>query len=81
MPVDGAAALSDISECLRHLACGYGLDPRERAACLCFLEAGLPGIGPGELQTVQKILVASRRRARPATREGQRTVHPAQGNG
>ena len=62
---DSAAALSDISECLRHLACGYGLDVRERAACLRLLEAGIPGMERPELQAAAKILQASRRLTGP----------------
>ncbi len=60
-----AAAVSDalraIAECLRHLACGYGLDPRERAACLTLLAAGIPGVDTTDLQTAGKILASSRR--------------------
>ena len=58
---DGAAALSDISECLRYLACGYGLDPRERSACLSILEAGLRSLDVADLQAAVKILESSRR--------------------
>lgn len=61
VPADGAAALSDISECLRHLACGYGLDPRERAACLAILEAGIPGMEPADLAAMAKLLQVPRR--------------------
>ena len=58
---DSAAALSDISECLRHLACGYGLDPRERAACCAILEAEIPGMDPADRQAAGKILQVQRR--------------------
>ena len=58
---DSAAALSDISECLRHLACGYGLVPAERAACLAILEAGIPGVDPAELAAAMKSLAISGR--------------------
>ena len=61
VPADGTAALSDISECLRHLACGYGLLPAERAACLAILAAGISGIDPADLAAVGKILQAPRR--------------------
>ena len=61
VPADGAAALSDISECLRHLACGYGLVPAERAACLAILEAGIPGMEPADLATTTKLLQVPRR--------------------
>ena len=61
-----AAAVSDalraIAECLRHLACGYGLDPRERAACLTLLAAGIPGVDSTDLQTVRKVLGQSAHR-------------------
>ena len=60
-PADGAAALRDLSECLRHLACGYGLDPRERAAAIAILEAGIPGVDVGDLQAAVKILQSSQR--------------------
>ena len=60
VPADGAAALSDISECLRHLACGYGLDPRERAASLAILEAEIPGMDPADRQAAGKILQVQR---------------------
>ncbi len=62
-PMDGAAALSDISECLRHLACGYGLDPRERAACLRLLKAGIAGGDAADLQAAVKVLQSQRRLA------------------
>ena len=59
VPVDGAAALQAIAECLRHLACGYGLDPRERAACIELLQAGVPGIDRADLAAAVKILASS----------------------
>jgi hypothetical protein len=61
VPADGAAALHDLAECLRFLACGWILDPRERAACLAILEAGIPGMERPALQAAAKILQASRR--------------------
>lgn len=61
VPVDGAAALHDLAECLRFLACGYGLDPRERAACLAILEAEIPGMDPADRQAAGKILQVQRR--------------------
>ena len=65
MTEDGAAALEALAECLRFLACGYGLDPRERAACLRLLEAGIPGpdVDPADLQAAGKLLQAPRRLA------------------
>jgi hypothetical protein len=56
-----AEALRAIAECLRHLACGYGLLPAERSACLRLLEAGIPGVGDADLAAARKILAASRR--------------------
>ena len=61
VPADGTAALQALAECLRFLACGYGLDPRERVACLAILEAGIPGIDPSDLQSAAKLLAASGR--------------------
>ena len=60
-PVDGAAVLEALAECLRHLACGYGLNPRERAACVAILEAGIPGMDPADLQAATKLLASSGR--------------------
>jgi hypothetical protein len=60
VPADGAAALEALAECLRFLACGYGLDPRERAACLAILEAGIPGADPADLAAVTKLMQAPR---------------------
>ena len=60
VPMDGTAALRDLAECLRHLACGYGLDPRERAACLRLLDAGIAGVDAADLQAATKILQSSR---------------------
>ena len=51
-----AAALEALAECLRFLACGYGLDPRERAACLAILEAGIPDVAPVDLAAAAKLL-------------------------
>ena len=61
VPVDGTAALEALAECLRHLACGYGLNPRERAACVAILEAGIPGMDPADLQAATKLLASSGR--------------------
>ena len=47
-PVDGTAALEALAECLRHLACGYGLDPRERAACIAIVDAGILDVAPAD---------------------------------
>ncbi len=54
-------ALRALSVCTRHLAYGYGLDPRERAACLTLLEAGIPGTDAADLAAATKILAATRR--------------------
>jgi hypothetical protein len=61
VPVDDAAALRDVAECLRHLACGYGLDPRERAACLRLLKAGIPDADSADLAAATKLLQAALR--------------------
>ena len=61
MPADGAAALQALAECLRHLACGYGLDPRERGACIANLEAGILGVADADLAAVAKLLQVRRR--------------------
>ena len=60
-PIEAPRALS---VCLRHLACGYGLDPRERTACLTLLAAGIPGVDTTALQAAGKILSATRRLGR-----------------
>ena len=64
VPVDGAAALCDVAECLRHLACGYGLDPRERAAAIAILEVRVPGVPDAEFAAARIILAATRLTAR-----------------
>jgi hypothetical protein len=60
-----AAAVSDalraIAECLRHLACGYGLMAAERAAAIAILAAGIPGTDAAALAAAAKILRSSRR--------------------
>ena len=58
---DPLEALLAHSICLRDLACGYGLLPVERSACLSILRAGLPGVDATERSAVQKTLAASRR--------------------
>jgi hypothetical protein len=60
VPVDGTAALEALAECLRHLACGYGLNPRERAACIAIVEAGILDVAPADLQAAGKLLQAAR---------------------
>ncbi len=54
-------ALRALSVCLRHLAYGYGLDPRERTAALTLLAGGIHGVDAADLAAAQKILAASRR--------------------
>ena len=53
---DPAGALAAVATCLRHLAYGYGLDPREREACLRLLQRPLPDAGPADIDAVRKIL-------------------------
>ena len=60
-PPDPAASLAALSWCLRAVARGWALDPRERAACLAILEPGIPGVAVADLAMTQKILAASRR--------------------
>ncbi len=60
-PVDGTAALEALAECLRHLACGYGLDPRERAACIAIVDAGILDVAPADFQAAGKLLASSGR--------------------
>ena len=60
-PPDPAASLTALSWCLRAVACGWSLDPRERAACLAILEPGIPGVAVADLAMTQKILAVSRR--------------------
>ncbi len=55
---DGAAALQALAECLRFLACGWTLDPRERSACVAILEAA------------RKIIEQSGQRRLPARARG-----------
>jgi hypothetical protein len=59
--VAAAEALYAISWCLRAVAQGWALDPRERAAALAILAAGIPGIDPADLAAAKKILAATRR--------------------
>ncbi len=61
---DPIEALRALSVCLRHLSCGYGLDPRERDACLTLLAAGIPGVDTADLQTAEKLLQVPRRLGR-----------------
>ncbi len=56
-----AEALGALSWCLRAVAQGWSLDPRERDACLSLLAAGIPGTDAADLAMTQKILAASRR--------------------
>jgi hypothetical protein len=57
-------ALHAISWCLRHLACGWSLDPRERAAAIELLAGGIPGADGADLEAATKILASSRRLGR-----------------
>ncbi len=59
-PPDPAASLTALSWCLRARACGYGLDRRERAACLTLLEAGIPRVDTADLEAAAQILRSSR---------------------
>ncbi len=57
---DPIAALRALSTCLRHLACGDGLDPRERTAALALLAGRIPGVAAADLDVTRKSV------ARPA---------------
>ena len=54
--IAAADALRAIAGCLRFLACGYGLLPAERAACLRLLKADILDVPHAELQTERKFL-------------------------
>ena len=56
---DPIAALRAVSTCVRHLACGYGLHPRERAAASAILAAGIPRVDAVDLETAPKFLRSS----------------------
>ena len=62
-PPDPAASLAALSWCLRAVARGWALDPRERAACLAILEPGIPGVAVADLAMTQKILAGCTRAA------------------
>ena len=53
--------LHAISWCLRAVAQGWVLDPRERAAALALLAGGIPGVATAELTAAMKVLAASHR--------------------
>ena len=57
---DLIGALRALSTCLRHLACGYGRDPRERTAALALLAGRIPGVAAADLDVTRKSV------ARPA---------------
>ena len=56
---DPIAALRALSACLRHLACGYGLDPHERTAAL--LASRIPGVAAADLDVTRKSVAPPRR--------------------
>ncbi len=58
---DPAASLAALSWCLRAVAQGWSLDPRERSVAIAILDAGIPGVAAADLAMTQKILAASRR--------------------
>ena len=60
-PPDSAASLAALSWCLRAVAQGWSLDPRERDACLSLLAAGIPGTNAADLAAAVKFLQAPRR--------------------
>ncbi len=58
---DPIAALRALSACLRHLACGYGLDPHERTAALTLLAGRIPGVAAADLDVTRKSVAPPRR--------------------
>jgi hypothetical protein len=58
---DPIETLRALSWCLRALACGYGLLPAERAACLAILTTSIPGAEAADLAAAVKLLQAPRR--------------------
>jgi hypothetical protein len=57
-------ALHAISWCLRAVAQGWTLDPRERTAALALLARGMEGISAADLQAAVKLLRAPHRLGR-----------------
>lgn len=60
-PPDPAASLAAISWCLRAVAQGWVLDPRERSAALALLARGMEGVSADDLQAAVKLVRAPRR--------------------
>ena len=60
-PPDPAASLAALSWCLRAVAQGWALDPRERSTALAILAAGIPGTNAADLAAAVKFLQAPRR--------------------
>ena len=58
---DLIGALRALSTCLRHLACGYGRDPRERTAALALLAGRIPGVSAADLDVTRKSVAPPRR--------------------
>lgn len=59
--VAAAEALQATAWCLRAVAQGWALDPRERAAAIELLAGGIRGAAVADLQAAGKILASSRR--------------------
>ncbi len=60
-PPDPAASLAAISWCLRAVAQGWALEPREHIAVLALLARGMEGVSAADLQAAAKILRSPRR--------------------
>ena len=60
-PPDPAASLAALSWCLRAVAQGWALDPRERSTALAILAAGIPGTNAADLVATMKVLTTPRR--------------------
>ena len=62
--VAAAEALYALSWCVRAVAQGWTLDPRERTAALALLARGMEGISTADLQAAVKLLQAPHRLGR-----------------
>ena len=60
-PPDPAASLHALAWCLRAVAQGWALDPRERSAALDLLARDMEGVSTADLQAAVRLLQASRR--------------------
>jgi hypothetical protein len=61
-PPDPAASLAALSWCLRAVAQGWTLDPRERTAAIELLAGGIPGVDAADLATATKLIERAAKR-------------------